>query len=146
MEKEQIYLDLSKLNSNQIKDIPRILKEAGERIYGNESDVFDGGFYDIHHPHLQRWGATDIWGADYNSEKKEISFEQFKDIFPKKPKKTCELKIEKLEAEKAELLEALEETNRRIGIIKSEPDGIVRETMIDMLPIGIESLIKKHKQ
>lgn len=53
--------------------------------------------------------------------------------------------IEKLEAEKKELLELLEETNRRISIIKSEPDGIVRETMIDMLPIGIESLIKKHK-
>lgn len=54
--------------------------------------------------------------------------------------------ISQLKADKEELLSALEETNRRISIIKSEPDGIVRETMIDMLPIGIESLIQKHKQ
>lgn len=133
MKKEQIYLDLSKLNSDQIKDIPRILKDAGERIYGNESDVFKDGTYGIHHPHLQRWGATDIWGADYNSEKKEISFEQFKDMLPKKPKKPCELKIEKLQADKAELLEALE--------------IILKENMSWYdLHTEVKSLIQKMKQ
>lgn len=51
-----------------------------------------------------------------------------------------------LQADKEELLGMLGEIKRRIGIINSEPDGVIRETMIDMLPIGIESLIQKHKQ
>ncbi len=51
-----------------------------------------------------------------------------------------------LKSDKEELIEMLEEIKRRIEIINSEPDGVIRETMIDMLPIGIESLIQKHKQ
>ena len=51
-----------------------------------------------------------------------------------------------LKADKAELLEALEEIERRYYIIATEPDGIVRETMIDNLTDGISELIQKHKQ
>jgi hypothetical protein len=45
-----------------------------------------------------------------------------------------------------EMLEMLEEIQRRISIIISEPNGIVRETMINNLDLGIEKLIKEATQ
>ena len=42
-----------------------------------------------------------------------------------------------------EMLEMLEEVQRRVSIINSEPNGIVRETMINNLDLGIEQLIKE---
>jgi hypothetical protein len=42
-----------------------------------------------------------------------------------------------------EMLEMMEEIQRRVSIIISEPNGIVRETMINNLNLGIENLIKE---
>jgi hypothetical protein len=42
-----------------------------------------------------------------------------------------------------EMLEILIGIQRRVSIIISEPNGIVRETMINNLDLGIEQLIKE---
>ena len=42
-----------------------------------------------------------------------------------------------------EMLEMLKEMQRRISIIISEPSGIVKDTMINNLDLGIEQLIKE---
>ena len=42
-----------------------------------------------------------------------------------------------------EVLEMLQEMLRRISIVKSEPNGIVRESMINSLDIDILELIKQ---
>jgi chromosome segregation ATPase len=45
--------------------------------------------------------------------------------------------LESLRAEKAELIEALRSIKDRLQIVMSEPNGIVRETMINNLLIDI---------
>jgi len=47
------------------------------------------------------------------------------------------------ESKEGEVLDMLKEILRRVDIIKSEPDGIVRNTMIDNIDLGIEQLIKE---
>lgn len=51
-----------------------------------------------------------------------------------------------LRKENEEMKAMLEEINRRYYILATEPNGIVRETMIDNLTDGISELIQKHKQ
>ncbi len=45
-----------------------------------------------------------------------------------------------------EMLEMLKEIQRRVSIIISEPNGIVKDTMIHNLDLGIEQLIKEATQ
>lgn len=54
--------------------------------------------------------------------------------------------FDKLVKENEEMKAMLEEINRRCYILATEPNGIVRETMIDNLTDGISELIQKHKQ
>jgi len=74
------------------------------------------------------------WNVAYESaeQAQEFAAEMYQDLL----EVSAALKsnhVEEQPKENVEINEIYSELNRRIGLVKSEPNGVVRETMIDML-------------
>lgn len=113
--KENIFLDLSKLSEEQIKALFSILQKYDQKIYHETLDsLFTDFTSDIFNPYLEFQngiGWVETANAFENTEKQEVTYPEFVKLFEGgETIKSDQTQIEKLEADKAELLEALEKS------------------------------------
>ena len=85
MTKEEIYLDLSRLNDEQRKDVVRIIISKGQKIYKEDELLLKKGLYDNDCYFLsideddKEWVSFTDYGFNiYLKNKTEITYEQFK--------------------------------------------------------------------
>ena len=85
MTKEEIYLDLSRLNDEQRKDVVRIIISKGQKIYKGDELLLKKGLYDNDCYFLsideddKEWVSFTEYGFNiYLKNKQEITYEEFK--------------------------------------------------------------------
>ena len=83
--KENIYLDLSKLSVEEIKEIPNILKKGNQELYFLAEKTIESGKLDNYYKHLVFAKATiNIWVfSHYKPKRIEISLSEFRQLFAK---------------------------------------------------------------
>ena len=85
MKKENIYLDLSKLSVEEIKEIPNILKKGNQELYFLAEKTIESGKLDNYYKHLVFAKATiNIWVfSHYKPKRIEIDLSEFRQLFSK---------------------------------------------------------------
>ena len=83
MKKENIYLDLSKLSVEEIKEIPNILKKGNQELYFLAEKTIESGKLDNYYKYLVfAKSSINIWVFSHDKPKRiEISLSEFRQLF-----------------------------------------------------------------
>lgn len=149
MDKSKFYLNLTMCTEEERKSLPQIIKKANEYIYEMSEKMLNSGLlidedgddsYILLSKSLENeWIAYLKSGCD---DKTELTYPEFIKLFEGGESiKSDQTQLEKLEADKAELLEALE-----IFIEQNTPTFTSHDYEFPEHVMKAKSLIQKHKQ
>lgn len=84
-DKTKVYLDLSKLSGEQIKEIPNILKKGNQELYFLAKKTIESGKLDNYYKYLVFAKASiNIWVFSHDKPKRiEIDLSEFRQLFSK---------------------------------------------------------------